>query len=343
MKLCVGLIGEPEHAKKVLSQAGNKIYEVFIAAPPNVSQTGRVVPFLATKKSITQVRKLTEDYGVKLNVLLNAACYSKKEFTDKFSQKMVNFLNFLEDIKVDSVTIGNSHLIETFLQHRNNIKICVSTFIYVDNPLKAKAFEKMGVDRIILPQGLNHNFGMLERLRKYVSIPFELYANNRCIYAGQCPHFQMHCNYHAHDQDLSPKQYKKWVDPYASFCNNMRRHDLLQQIMTPFIRPEDVHFYEKMGIDHFKIALRQEDSAEQVIKVINAYNNRRWDGSVAELWMNSEKHGFPSEKGILPNRILDGLLEKVAYLNTEDRIPYYKEIYNKLVPEDKKIKIDNTL
>jgi collagenase-like PrtC family protease len=335
-------MGVPEQAEEVLSNVGDRIYEVFIAAPPNVSQTGRVIPFLTTRKSITQVRKITQKHGVQLNVLLNAACYSGKEFTERFSRKMVSFLKFLEEIKVDSVTLGNSHLIELFLQHRNNIKICVSTFIYVDNPLKAKAFEKMGVDRIILPQCLNHNFTMLERLQKYVGIPFELYANNRCINAGQCQHFHMHANYHAHDRDLSPEQYKKWVEPYAAFCNKERRNNLLQQIMTPLIRPEDLHLYEKIGFDHFKIALRQ-DSAEQVIKVVKAYSNRQWDGSVGELWMSSEKHGFPSEKGMLPNRALDGVLEKVAYLNTEDTIPYYKEIYNKLVPEDKKIKIDNTL
>jgi collagenase-like PrtC family protease len=342
MKLCVGLRGDPEHAKEVLSQVGDKIYEVFIAAPPNVSQTGRVIPFLATRKSIAQVRKITKYHGVKLNVLLNAVCYGGKEFTPKFSQKMIDFLKFLEEIKVDSVTLGNSHLIELFLQHRNNLKVCVSTFVHVDNPLKARAFEKMGVDRIIIRQSLSHDFRLLKRFRNYVNLDFEIFANNRCIYAGQCPHHPAHANYHAHDKDLSPEQYKKWVDPYAAFCNKERRNNLLQQIMAPLVRPEDIHLYEEMGFELFKLALRQ-DSAERIIKIVNIYNSRRWDGSVGELWMDSKKHGFPSEEESIPNRVLDGLLEKVAYLNTEDRVPYYKEIYNKLVTEDKKLKIDNKL
>ncbi|MGM5482143.1 MAG: U32 family peptidase [Nanobdellota archaeon] len=338
MRLSVGLKGDIEHANEVLSSVGGMIYEVFVGVPPEISASGRIKTAMSSHDSLLELRALTKKYGIRLVVLLNASCYGGEEFSNSFKEKMLDFLDFLEENGFDGVVIANSMLLDLVLKKRKNIEVSVSTFNHVDNPVLARAYEKKGVERIKLPHVINRDLRLLRRIKNYIGSEIEMYANGKCLYGGYCPHFFFHRHFKAHykikDEDFSKNITE--IDPYLAYCVSSRKNDLLQQIMAPTIRPEDLHIYEEMGIDIFKLALRQAGAAE-VIKVVKAYYSRKWDGTIGELWTGVFKRDSP------PNYLFDGLLKKIGNLNQEDQIPYFKEIYNRMVSDDKKIKEDNSL
>lgn len=329
MKLSVGFYGEPEHAQQVLSQAGNDIYEIFVGAPPDISGSGRNRTFNSTKESLKKMRDLTGKYGIRLTVLLNGSCFGGIEDTPEFKRKIGSFIGYLEEIGADMVTVTNSLLMQHILNIRKNIEVSVSTFNHVDNPIIAKVYEDMGIERIKIVQTVNRDFQTLKRIRSYVSSELELYANSKCLYGSNCPHFMSHRHYTAHKAGTGD-----YVDPYIEYCKVQRKDNILHTIMAPLIRPEDVHIYEGMGFDIFKLAIRQ-FGPEQAVKVIKAYSKRRWDGPIGELWS-----GFP-DKETPDNRHFDGLTKKLTDVAPEEQIRTYKELYNRI--SGRNVKIDNEL
>ena len=329
MKLSVGFYGEPEHARQVLSQAGNDIYEIFVGAPPEISGSGRNKTFKSTKESLKEIRDLTKGYGIRLTVLLNGSCFGGTEDSAAFKRKIGDFTQYLEDIKVDMVTVTNSILMQHILNIRKKLEVSVSTFNHVDNPIIAKVYTDMGIDRIKIVQTVNRDFQTLHRIRSYVDADLELYANSKCLYGSNCPHFMSHRHYTAHKAGSGD-----YVDPYIEYCKLQRKNNLLHTIMAPLIRPEDLHIYENMGFEIFKLAIRQLDPA-QAVKVIRAYSKRRWDGPIGQLWS-----GFP-DKDTPDNRDFDGLIQKIMDVAPEEQIRIYKELYKNI--SGRNIKIDNQL
>lgn len=308
-RYCVGLNGHPGNIEEILALGPGHIYEVYAAAPRNISPAGRRVDFPLSLKELKRQVRLAHQHKVRYNVLLNGSCMGGLEFSLMFRKKILNFISYLNDIEVDSVTVANPFLIDLIRKGSRKLEIIVGSFAEVTDPVKVERFRSRGADRIVLHQNVYRNFEMLKAIRKSTEMPLEIIPNQGCV--NQCECFISHINMVAHSSIVPEKEIKAFGDfdyPIKS-CRVKRQANPLEFLMSCFIRPEDLVMYEDMGFDIFKFAGRNGVSTEWMLNVIHAYTAREYVGNVFDL---SSHVGASKKLCRLPNKALDGWYEHVG-------------------------------
>ncbi len=212
--------------------------------------------------------------------LLNSPCLSNLEITRDFNNRLFAFIGSLVEAGVDAFVVAMPYMLEMIKRHFPQIKVSISTFALIDSVRKARYWEGLGADRLILQQDLNRNFILLRKIRTAVSCELELFANNMCLF--QCPIPQFHAAYKAHSSSSKDLTGGFCLDYCAFNCALRRLEDPAAFIRGRFIRPEDVHLYENLGIDVFKLADRVKDTA-WLVNTVAAYAARRYDGNLTDL------------------------------------------------------------
>ena len=308
----VGLNGKQGNIETILEKFSKNIYEVFIAAPPDISGTGRAGATFSTFDELKRQTRLAHSLGVRYVLLINAICYGTELFKQHFKKKIEEFFKYCTEIAVDAIIIANPYLILLAVDFRNKHKtkweIFVSSLAEVIRPEEAKRFDDMGVDRILLHQIANRDFKTLKKIIQVVNCDLELYANTGSLY--RCPFRYAHRAFISHlstipQEELEQPENANW---YKGKCITMRQKNPLEIIMAPTIRPEDLHFYEKLGIKYFKISGRSMPT-EWMVDVLDAYVKRDYSGNIADLCETNLGREMP----FVPNKKLDGLLDKVMY------------------------------
>ncbi len=65
-------------------------------------------------------------------------------------------------------------------------------------------------------------------------------------------------------------------------CIGARLASPVELLRATFIRPEDLHRYEELGYDHFKLTERFK-TTERLLETVAAYRARRFDGNLMRL------------------------------------------------------------
>jgi hypothetical protein len=117
-------------------------------------------------------------------------------------------------------------------------------------------------------------------------------ANNNCLTG--CAMSPMHMNTLAHTGQSWHDNKGFFIDWCFLKCTEMKLRNPVHYIRSEWIRPEDLHIYEEMGYDLFKIAER-DIPTEMMMTRIKAYAERRYDGNLLDL---IQAYGF---KGVKEN------------------------------------------
>jgi len=307
-KFCVGLSGSTEALQLVLDKFGGKIHEVFVGAPPDVSGSGRAGTVRTDEAALREQAALAHEAGVEFVVAANATCYGGRQFSQEFRHRFLAFLDFLADAQVEAITIAEVYLIELALEYRRSHKggprVYVSSLAEVVEPAKARRFDEMGVDRIVLHQNVNRDFRTLKQIIETVRCDLELYANTGSLY--QCPYRHSHRSFIAHASAAENEcegtgATSNW---YKERCIAIRQANPIEIVMAPTIRPEDVSFYENLGIRYFKIAGRNM-RLDWLAKVLTAYIGERSEGGIGDLCDTNLGRLMP----YVANTLLDGFLD----------------------------------
>ncbi|MBD3346116.1 MAG: peptidase U32 [Chitinivibrionales bacterium] len=281
MELSVGYTFEPGLIRSLA--AFPSVREVYGKLDRDIIGGGRST-YTLRRTSETMVKEAVKEahhYGMEFNYLINAAWLGGLEQTRSGQEKIRKLLDFIVSCNADSVTVASPYLARLIKAQYPQLKVRVSVFAVVDNPLKAQQWEKMGVDTICVSGiACNRDFKRLRAIRKAVSCRLQLIVNASCI-AG-CTHELTHM------QMLSQSSRKG--DPLKGFvldycflnCSSQRFRDPVNFIRSIWIRPEDLHYYEDMGYDSFKIVERSSPK-ELVIKRVTAYEKRSFAGNLWEL------------------------------------------------------------
>lgn len=239
-------------------------------------------------KQLQALVNQAHNHNLKYIYLLNSSCLSNMEMTRKYNDQLYAFIGTLVDMGVDGFVVAIPYLLDLIKHHFSKVTVSISTFATINSITKAKVWEDKGADRIIIQQDQNRDFPLLEKIRKAISCEIELFANNPCI--DQCPYPPFHAAYQAHGSKSKEKTKGFALDYCANQCQERRLKNPVEFIRGRFIRPEDIHLYEDIGIDVFKLADRVK-SVPWIINVATAYNNRRYDGNLAHLI------GYPFMRG----------------------------------------------
>ncbi|MEO3944643.1 peptidase U32 family protein [Gorillibacterium sp. CAU 1737] len=261
---------------------GTRTTEVYGKLAQDIFGGGRP-PFLLPDISREEIREhveLAHSLGLEFNYLLNGNCMGNLELTDEVYPQIFEEIDWLREIKVDWVTVSLPFLVDMVKRRAPEIRVDISTFAYVDTFEKAKRFEQMGADRISLPVALNRNFKLLSLLRNQLTCDLRLLTTSTCL--ASCPYRAYHDNCASHLSQTSYSAKGFPIDYSTLKCTEHLVKNPVEVIKAPWIRPEDLHYYEKIGIDNFKITERSK-TTDALLEIVNGYNKRRCDGDFARF------------------------------------------------------------
>ena len=244
---------------------------------------------IETEKFEKHVKKARRN-GINFNYLLNGSCLFNVEQDEKWQKKFSEFLNYLSSIGVNALTVSNPFILQFVKKHFNGVfTVRVSTFACVDSYAKAKYWEDMGADYICADfVKINRDFSelkyMVEHLKK---AKIEILVTNSCL--KNCPMIYTHTNglSHASGSLMKKNNYEDWG---LFFCQKKELEDVSEYIKSPWVRPDDLKYYENIGIENFKITERGFPT-EELVKRVKAYVDGCYDGNLLDL---IQGHGVTS-------------------------------------------------
>jgi len=307
--------------------------------------------------NVRMVENQAEEYieqahaaGLKFDYLLNAPSMGNMEWDENTHQELLMHLNWISSIGADSVTVTIPYLIELIKRQFPQLKIRVSTIAHVNSVARAKLFESLGADSITLDINVNRDFTLLKAIRNAVSCELTILTNNLCLY--QCPYEYYHHDGLGHaSQNYNPLG-GYYVDYCVLRCTLDRLCDICQIIKCRWVRPEDIHVYEEIGMDVFKISGRSMP-VERILRAAAAYSSRHYQGNLYDILnVITPKIGFissalpgvqsnvikPLPKFYIDNQALEGFMDffrKQNCLSGCSHCDYCQRIANKVIQFDR--------
>jgi collagenase-like PrtC family protease len=224
--------------------------------------------------------RLAHERGLKFFYLLNSSCMGNQELSRATNRQIHALLDSVEEAGADGVVVSLPYLLALVKKWHPKFRASISSFAVINSPQKARVWEDLGADRLILAPSLNRDRAKLEKIRQAVKCELELFANVMCTY--QCPFDFAHASGNGHASS-SVDSLKGFGIEYHSYqCAERRLRDPSEIIRGRFIRPEDVGVYEEIGIDVLKLSDRLR-STPWIVRAVGAYAARRYDGNLADL------------------------------------------------------------
>lgn len=291
------------------------VYEVYGKLKEDILGGGRPDNTLSdiSKELLERHVKKVRDAGIKFNYLLNGSCLSNHEQDEEWQKEFRKFLDYLQSIGVNALTITNPFILKLVKKYYDCFTVRISTFACIDTYEKAKYWEDMGADYLCVDfTRVNRDFKMLKYMvdnLKHAKI--EVLCTNSCL--KNCPYINTHTTALAHASNHFDNG-KKYVDWCLLTCQKHELENNYEYIKSPWIRPEDVKYYEEIGIEHFKLTERGFPT-DELVKRTKAYVERTYDGNLIDL---IQGHGWTKTDELLS-------IDKNKTLNTKEEI--LNEIY----------------
>jgi len=275
----------PKVKKDSVSELYGKLADDFIGG-------GRPA-FICDNPSKEKVRshiKQAHQNGMEFNYLLSASCLGNKEFTTSGQKEIYQLLDWIIDMETDAVTVAIPYLLQLIKKRYPKLKVHISSFANVNTIERARYWEDMGADRINLDEfTLNRDFQLLRQIRNSVSCQLQLIANNGCLY--NCPFVPYHGFTISHSSQSEDNSGGFLLDYCVLNCKYLRIANPVNFIRADWIRPEDLHFYEDVGIDSMKLVDRTRPT-EAIALVVGAYDKREYNGNLMDLIPSLSKNSF---------------------------------------------------
>jgi len=254
-------------------------------------RAGSVLPSVDLETAAAYIQA-AHKRGLSFSYLLNAPCLGNLEQTQEGKERLLAFIGRLVELGVDNVSITNLALVALVRRNYPELSIRGSVLSWPTNLPRLKYQESLGVDPLILPYSeFNRDFPALERIRANLSCGIVLFANISCIY--HCHYLAEHaCSVgHASQENQDGKKTYSMLDSYLWQCTRRRLMHPELFLSSRWIRPEDLHLYEALGFEEFKIIDRSRSTA-WLLRATKAYASRRYDGNLLDI-LSLEMLGDP--------------------------------------------------
>jgi collagenase-like PrtC family protease len=270
---------------------GTSVTGLFGQIPDDIIGGGRpsfLLPQVTREEASEYIRE-TRKRGLEFNYLLNASCLDNLELTRQKNKEIMQHLEWVSNTGANMVTVSLPILLKLLKRHFPHIKVAVSSFANVENVQRAKYWEALGADKLILKENIARDFEMLREIRKNVRCSLELIANHSCLF--YCPFSLNHNNLMSHSSQKGHPSGGFLIDYCLIFCQMTKLQNPEELIKARWIRPEDVGVYEEVGVDYLKLIERFR-TTESLIRIIKTYAQQRFDGNFAELLTLPSKDAF---------------------------------------------------
>lgn len=233
------------------------------------------VPAMKMDGLATYVKEC-EERNISFNYTLNSSCMSNYEFYENSHRELINFIDQLVQMGVKNLTVALPSIMEMIRIKFPEVKIKASAICEIDSVTKALFYKKLGVDKIVIEPDVVRDFDKLTNIAAQYQGKMEIIVNNVCM--KHCPYKKFHYIHDSHDtgiQDVS--------DFYTNRCALQKSDNYFNPIKLNWVRPEDIKYYEDVGIQYFKIQGRQNLNKGNLLKTLEAYMNESFDGNLFDL------------------------------------------------------------
>jgi collagenase-like PrtC family protease len=268
------------------------VYEIYGKLTSDYFGGGRPSFYLpeVDRAGLERFVEKTHRAGIEFNYLLNASAMGNTEFTREGQRQMEELLDWLDGIRVDSVTVANPFFLRLTKKRHPRIKVRVSSHRYTDNPRKVRFWVDNGADYIVVSEvNIHRELKVLRAMREAAgTVELQLIVNNwcrqDCAIAGN----------HAVGLSAASQQNSRGfpLDYCSLLCNELRLREPVNYLRANWIRPEDLPIYEELGYHNFKIVERNTPT-QILLERTAAYAARRYDGNLLDLVQN---YAYPIEK-----------------------------------------------
>lgn len=257
-------------------------------------------------KDLEKYVEFSSKNGIEFNYTLNASCFGNYEFTDEGIQEIRRLLIDLQNIGVKNLTLATPAMIELVKSIAPDMNIKASAICQINSVKKMKHYKKIGVERIVVDPDLTKNFKVLRNMAELGADKIEIIINDKCL--KDCPYKIFHYNQTAHDNSNRAESY------FFMNCGVQKSQDLQAYLNLNWIRPEDLHLYENMGIKYFKVEGREFMQHGTMMRLLKAYINESFDGNLLDLLHIFAPYDTENQPYI-DNKALNGYVE--GYYNNK--------------------------
>lgn len=218
--------------------------------------------------------------GFHFNYLLNGACLDNLEMTREGNRALFAHVEWVVSTGADKVTVTLPIMLRWIKRHFPQLRVMVSSWARIANVKRAKYWEDIGADEIICAETATRDFEALRAMKRVLKCKIEVIANPSCLYL--CYLDTNHINMMSHGAQGGHVSGGFVIDHCQVFCQRMKMAKPEELMKSRWIRPEDVGVYEEIGIDALKL-LERFRTTDSLVQVVEAYENRRFDGNLVEL------------------------------------------------------------
>lgn len=314
------IVKQNKPQKKILV---NEVYGVLTDGGPIGHGRSRKTVVAAGKKQALNFRLYLRQIGLSFTYLLNAPFEFKND--SQLKQKVDRYLDWvLNELQPDALKITSYELMKYIRKVNRKIPIHISTISGIKSVEELQKFMDIKPSRVTPHHDLGkrwHNLKKIVKFTKKNGMEIELMVTESCLF--KCNNRERHYSYLANASKDSP---------FHTTCNSKKLiypKEFLQA--GGVVRPEDLHFFEKMGITHFKISGRSKQ-ASWLPEVAKAYQERKYEGNLIKLL--GIDPSIQAENWIyINNSPLKGFLKNFPQANYEEATAYCNKWIIKLYKE----------
>ncbi|MBU1109174.1 MAG: U32 family peptidase, partial [Candidatus Riflebacteria bacterium] len=141
------------------------VEEVYGKLPKDIVGGGRA-SYTTGTADMTQLAshvQTAHENGIRFNYLLNAVCMGNREWSRAGMKAIRELLDELSQIEVDAITVSTPYLTEVIKKHYPHLKIKIGIFANIDTPTRARFWEDLGADTLVLESfSINRRFSLLK-------------------------------------------------------------------------------------------------------------------------------------------------------------------------------------
>ncbi len=294
----------------------DSIFQVFFSSSEGYLGGGRYrgLPKILLKRTQYHFEYLKGKMQV--NYLLNSSYCPDLRYKQN-RKDIMNYFSWVQTQKPAIVTVANKKILTLLRDNFPELKVNVSIVMGVKTIKQVNNLRIIypNITRITLHQTINRDKNLLvqhvknakQKTKNMNPVEIELLANEICLY--NCPMMKkdyLHASIKSFNKRsiISPVTLAKH-NRFSNFCANKRSANPINFLNSCFIRPEDIKFYEKIGIDIIKLSGR-EASSDYLRLIAKAYMRRYYGENIMDLFL---KQWWPdNEPPYVDNKLLDGFL-----------------------------------
>ena len=164
----------------------------------------------------------------------------------------------------------------------------------------------MGFRRFVVDPDITKDFYQLRSICSVYADSIEIIVNNMCMH--QCPYKMFHYNYEAHTVSTNKQKENRY---FYEKCTAQKADKFDNYIKINWIRPEDLHYYQNLGIRYYKIQGRNHPAGKNVLAAVQAYANGQYSGNLIDLLTLWNPYNI--FQPVINNPSLNGYLEPFVY------------------------------